>query len=358
MTWTFPSTAIRPFFYPVMLNISRSFAGIYGIWFYQFLLWIMANVLLYLAIREATKTIIVPIIGVLLFAGNMTLILLTLHALTEVTSIFLLSILALIITHKHKLKYYSYRMIFVVSLLTATKPLFAALLYAMLIYKMIRIIPRIRDCRHFFKQLCFVVAAISPVLVQISIMKAKHDQFALSNISTVTVKAYILPRIYGQIERMSFKEAQKHVSSFSRREIGRYALKHYKESMHMYYALVKSNMQSVSNFTNYPRKNVSLSAYQMKANKYSYNLHLIMAPLLAITMVLLCINKKYGDLEIMVCLIAPMLVIILSSGISFGQGDRLVLPILPLWVVLYPITIQRLYNIVMRLLPIPSAGNG
>jgi hypothetical protein len=40
------------------------------------------------------------------------------------------------------------------------------------------------------------------------------------------------------------------------------------------------------------------------------------------------------------CLALMLYYILLTSGISFWQGDRLVLPALPLWLVLYSLIIH------------------
>jgi thiamine transporter ThiT len=57
--------------------------------------------------------------------------------------------------------------------------------------------------------------------------------------------------------------------------------------------------------------------------------------------VLLSLFKKrnWDFLETIIYLMLPIIIIILTSGVTWGQGDRIILPILPLWIALYSVVL-------------------
>lgn len=341
-------TIIRPFFYPLILNLSRSFASIYGIWCYQFLLWISSGLLLYYSIKTITNNIILSVIGVFIFAGNLTLLLLTLHALTEVTVTFLLTILIVLLLNKQKYevdKYWSL-VIFIVSLLTVTKPVYIALLFIVLTYRMPVFILNIGNQKDKLKLLVYIALALCPVLIQLCIMKVKHDQFSISRIGTITGKRYYFAKVYGDANNMTVRQARKHTNLFDQKDMLKYLLIHYKTSLRAYLSILKSNFWTGSNFINYPNKHTGLSIYMIITNKMYIFFHLLMTPILLRVSAILFNKKQWADLETILCLMIPMYIIILTSGITFWQGDRIILPSLPLWLVLYSVALSRYWRFI------------
>ena len=83
----------RPFLFPFFLMIVKSIGGAFSIWFAQFLMWIGTINLVYLSVQFITKKRRWAILTSAFCAINLSLISLTLHALTEVTTAFLLALL-------------------------------------------------------------------------------------------------------------------------------------------------------------------------------------------------------------------------------------------------------------------------
>lgn len=132
---TLDALLIRPFFYPLFLNLSRSFGGVYGVWFFQFLMWVSGGLLIYYVVKNNTGSAILALGSSLIYGSNLTLILITLHALTETMTTFLLAILVFLISdvRQHQ-KVYWPLVIFVTALLTVTKPVYVLLLIGVLGY--------------------------------------------------------------------------------------------------------------------------------------------------------------------------------------------------------------------------------
>ena len=341
-------TIVRPFFYPLMLNLSRSFAGIYGIWCYQFLLWILSGVLLYQSIKKATNSIALSLGGVFIFASNLTLVLLTLHALTEVTVTFLLTILILLIINKQKYKdcHYWLLVIFIVSLLTVTKPLFTILLFAVLVYRIPVLILNIRKGKYKLRLLGYVALALCPVLVQLSIMEVKHNEFAVSQIGGITAKEYYFASLYGAVNNISVDQAREQIRSFDQKEMLVCLSNHYEASFHTYYEILTENDKMRSQYVNYPNPHPHLSNYMETINKVYFRLHVLMILPSVIVLIVLFKRRHWIDLEMVLSLMFPISLIVLLSGITYWQGDRIVLPSLPLWIMLYVLILSISWHLI------------
>lgn len=345
------ATLLRPFFYPLFLNISRSFGGVYGIWFFQFLLWILGGLLVYQSVKSSTGSVVLAFIGSFIYASNITLILLTLHALTEVMTTFLLAVLVFLVVNVQKRQeiYYWPLVIFVSSLLTVTKPVYAFLLGGVLLYRLgfsAFVISRNKMQKKHYLVLLYVIFALLPVILQLSIMKIKHNRFAISFIGSRTIRLYYLPKVYGTVNHISVMEARKYVAAFDKTEAIKYVLKHYKVSLSVYFETILGNLRTKSNFVKYPRKQVLLDRYMREVNKIYYYLHLLMVIPLLLMVVFLTKKKRWRDLETIGLLSGTLYLIIFTSGITFWQGDRIVLPVLPVWITLYSLLISEYWCLI------------
>lgn len=342
------ATIIRPFFYPLMMNLSRSFAGIYGIWCYQFLLWILSSVLLYQAIKKVTNNMVLAIAGVFIFASNLTLLILTLHALAEVTVTFLITILIALIVNKQKYEvvYYWLLVIFTVSLLTVTKPVYMTLLLVLLIYLIPVVIIDTKKRKRKLRFLVYIALALSPVLVQLSIMQVKHNEFTISKVGSMTAKSYFLAAVYGEVNEITVHRAREHISSFDQNETFGYLYENYEASLNVYFRTVRGNIWGESSFINHPNKHTHLYNYMKIINEAYFHLHFLMMLPSVIVLIGLFKKRSLVNLEIVLCLMIPMYLIILSSGISFWQGDRLVVPSVPLWIMLYSLILSMFWRLV------------
>jgi len=337
------ATLVRPFFYPFLLAIAYALGGIYGIWIIQFMLWLVSGILLYLALKRVARCLFIVLCGLCLFVGNLTLIILTFHALTEVLTTFLLTVLVILITNKESIvedKFW-FSVIFVVSLLTATKPVYIILLIIIISY---RIIAFSRAKQRLQSRMIYFLLAISPVLLQIGIMRMRHNTFSISKIGFLTVKYYYMSQIYSKLEGLPIHEARMYVQPFCTWDMLVYLVRNYKLSIYIYLENIKENILTKSNFIN-PKEHLLLFGYMIFLNGVYFVLHLLMLPLVLVLFVILIVKYQQErdfrkQIEKVVYLLTPFLLILVTSGITFWQGDRIVLPSLPLWITLYALTLS------------------
>lgn len=340
------ASRLRPFFYPLLLNLTRAFGGVYGIWCFQLLLWCSSGLLLYRAIRTVTDNAALALAGVLGFAANLTLMLLTLHALTEVTTVFLLTLLAVLVVDKHKYDALSYAVsvLFLTSLLTVTKPLYIFLLLATFTYRLPVFVAILRRGTRRPRVLLLIVVALSPVFVQLSIMTIKHKTFAISEIGSLAIKRYFLAKVYSKVNHITPEEARDTVDSFERREVLVFLSSHYRLTSSTFVRGVAKNVLSESKFVGFPRARSGLAEFMKITNIIYGVIHILFSVCAATVGVRLFKEKRWDDLERMACLIFPVVLIVLGSGLSYGQGDRLVLPSLPLWLAAYSLVLSLLFQ--------------
>ncbi len=344
---TLDALLIRPFFYPLFLNLSRSFGGVYGVWFFQFLMWVSGGLLIYYVVKNNTGSAILALGSSFIYGSNLTLILITLHALTETMTTFLLTILVFLISdaRQHQ-KVYWPLVIFVTALLTVTKPVYVLLLIGVLGYWFYLLIQDIYYKKNKFGKthysiFLYVILALLPVFIQISIMKTTYNRFTISEIGSRTIKGFYFARLYKQVNHVSMQEAWEKTKPFDKKRAVEFILKHYKFSIPLYFTLIKENLVAGSNFVNYPRTQKLLDRYMKILNKIYYYFHLLMIIPLAWTIISLAKKKKKEDLEIIVFLAGVLYLVIFTSGVTFGQGDRIVLPTLPVWITLYALLITK-----------------
>ncbi len=343
------STIMRPFFYPLMLNLFRSFAGIFGIWYFQILLWVFSGVILYKAIYKATANIVLAIAGGIIYAGNLTLMLLTLHALTEIVTTFLIVVLIFVIIDKQKYQtdHYWLLIIFIIVLLTVTKPVYSTLLLAVLAYRIPALILNIIKGRSSYKLLVYFALILLPLLIQLSIMKVKHDEYIISEIGIQTIRYYYFAEVFRQVNDVSLNEARVYVyeSSIDKKEMLKFLLMHNQASIRTYFSILGRNLLSGSNFVNYPANQIYLYSYMVIINKLYFLLHVFMMPYSVVVLIVLFKKKRWVDVQMIFSILFPIGIIILSSGITFDQGDRIILPSLPLWIALYAVALARGRNL-------------
>ena len=115
----------RPFFYPVLLGLNLVL-GEFAVLVSQVLLWFLSGNLIFLGLQRLTGKTSWAIAGLAVYSVNLTLLILTFHALTETVVVFLTS-LFVFLTYRGYLVGSSrkqFTLLFVLSLLTVTKPVF------------------------------------------------------------------------------------------------------------------------------------------------------------------------------------------------------------------------------------------
>lgn len=350
---------VRPVLYPLIIMIGRAIGNNYGIWGLQFLMWIISGLILYRTLKTTIRNNYLIALGLILYTGNITLMLLTLHALTEVTVILLITILIAWINNNKAVEQNRFWLLvlFIMSLLVLLKPLFISIWLIVLLYRIVAFIyDRIR--RHVsWKYFVFMVIAILPILVQLSLLKIKFNQFTVSNIGAITLKNYLFSRVYGDLHMESVEKARSDTINFSQKEIYEYLFTHFGKTIESYIWNLCNNFLSGSNIVNYPKPNKYLFFYMRLLNIGYFIIHVLMIPISIIAAVQLFKKRSWNKFYIIISLMFLLFVIFASSGITFWQGDRIILPGLPIWIILYCIVFTSLLNSLKAINIHPTAIN-
>jgi len=318
----------RPFLYPLILGSLRYLSNsVYAIWFMQFLFWIFSLNLIALSVRVFTNRWLFIIISYIIFAANISIISLTFKAITVTTVIFLLS-LWIFLFMKYDMSNLGLTSVFlltlVLSLLAVLKPVFQLHLLLFLLYVFFKHIRRP-------KVYPAILIALIPVIIQLSFMVKVHNVFSLSTISGITFKRYLAAKVYAVTEHnsadnKSIEQARLKTQNLNYRQIFKYFYRHpYPVSFAYLQNVITENMLVPSHFAG------DLGYVTRKINTICFYLHFIFFPLLIYTIIAARNNLSFK----MIFLYVFFLLIIITAGISFWQGDRLTIVSLPLWLIVY-----------------------
>lgn len=323
------------------------------IWFFQFVLWLLSINLLFKSIRAFTGKVVLAYFGVIILILNLTVIALTLHALTEVTSIFLLTYLLFFflknITRRRELYFIHWIILFFV-ILTLIKPVF----FLPLVF-ILGIITPVFYWRAYLKtpaKLMTLLLILLPLIGQITIMKVKYDSFSVSNISERTFTRYILTKGIQEIENIEDRnDAIEMAESLSAEEKKAYFVSHLGVYNAIFWSTIEENVKAESTFLRYPAgfENHNLAKKMKSMNDNYFIIHLIFLPLSVILFFLFLYTKKHSEAIVLFSVYGLCAYYIFVSGISFFQGDRLVIAVITLWIFLYLFVVHSYLKLAMSL---------
>jgi len=301
--------------------------------------------------KKIVRNPVVAYVAIFVFATNVTLLILTLHALTEVTVVFLLTLYAALTVHKADLSDFCYwfPIIFLSSLLAVTKPLYIILVAGILLYKFPSFVAKFLKREYSPVWVVYLLLALSPVFIQLAIMKTKHDSFSISRIGELTTRNWYFSAVYSAINDLSWQQARDEVQDFSPSDMMQFLTNHPTVAIRKFGTIiVNQNLKTGSNFVGFPTKHARLGKYQYEVNSWYYRAHRIMFWIFPVILVILIIAKQWSEVEKAGLLAFPFALIVFTSGVSFWQGDRLVLPSLPLWITLYSLLLALLWQLLLR----------
>lgn len=285
-------------------------------------------------------------------ALNFSLIALTYHALTEVTTVFLVSGMIYFITHnveKYNSSFFLRGILLFFALLSSVKPLFAIPSYIFICFYIFYLL---KFSRKKFIDLAFMVLVISPLIIQLTLMKIKYDKVIVSEISSLTLKRYLIAQgLEAQYNRHNnvkkdwayFVSKGEHLTN---KEIYDELISNYTLYNHLLINNIKDNLNGYPTFLLFPEQisNVFLASFMQPMNKAIRSVHVFFIIPVLFLILLSFRNKKYLDLSILIGFTALLYYIIITSGISFWAGDRLLIITLPIWIFLYSYIANYLIN--------------
>ncbi|MBK8612317.1 MAG: hypothetical protein IPN85_02340 [Flavobacteriales bacterium] len=340
------ATLLRPYLYPVVRAVASALGGAVGVWAMQAMAWLVCVICVHLAVLTVTgRRWLAWVVSTMLML-NLSLFALTYHALTEVFTAMLLSVLMLFLAgniDRWARPRFFCSIVLQLALLSLVRPVFFPLLLVwlfvcgpLLYYQAFKATP---------KALFLLVLTLLPVVPQLVIMRTKHDHLGISTVGESAFRNYLFAEGYGKVNGLSFSNARVAVQDLSGSEMRRFLGEHARTFIGLYGTHLERNIYrpdgvSLELVPKYEHPRARL--FMMRTNKVYTVLH-VLAFLPCSWLFIMMIRR--GDKGHAVLWGMAMVVtwfILLTCGISFWQRDRLVVPVVPVFLILYMITVDAL----------------
>lgn len=339
--------SIRPILYPLILLVSTKIAGVYGIWISQLLMWMATLNIIFIAVRKATNNMTFAFIASLFFASNLSLIALTMHGLAEVTTAFLLASFALFLIaniDRRRELYYLHGIIIFLVFLTILKPVF----FPPLLFTLIIVLPLFFLRKYLIQPTRIIILFILliPLFIQLGIMKTNCGEFTVSRVGPITLTNYFFTKGVMRVEEKSRREALEKAGSLDRNEKINFILANKQTYYSVFIDNLKENITAKSTSLCYASayENPGMKSYMDVLNQIYYYIHIVFLFILGFLIIIKLKVKDYKNFILLSFLSAIVGYYILTSGVSYLQGDRLILPAIGVWPILYTISLYMLIN--------------
>jgi uncharacterized membrane protein YoaK (UPF0700 family) len=152
------------------------------------------------------------------------------------------------------------------------------------------------------------------------------------------VADYFVPRVYGAVRHVPVGTAREQTGTLSKLEQRAFLLDHPGSSLAVFAGLIVENVAARSNAIPPERRLPYL--YMRGWNAAALLAHVGMGA--ALLLALWRDPNRRGWIETALLLALPVGAVIGTAGLTYWQGDRIVLPVLPVWLVLYALVLTRL----------------
>ncbi len=333
------SLSTRPILYPFLLSIILNLSGNSALFYLQALFWLLAVNFCFASLWNLSKNKTLAWIGASIFACNLSLIALTAHAITEVFTVFTLSVMVFILA-KFRKEYaqvtFGLKLIALFVVLTLIKPVFFLptvflIILSLWVYR--------KAFLTSLKSLVFLAIIVLPLLGQMTLVYSKFDEFKVSTISSKTFSRYFLTQGIAQLEGLDRVAALEKAENFSKAQRWAYISENRTVFVGLFLKNIKENIKGAPIYLKYPNGlNGQKSELFMKHfNHVSYIFHVVLFFVGLITLVVMAIQRVFDKFIPLLILYILNLYLIVSTGISFFQGDRLTISALAIWTVIYPL---------------------
>lgn len=335
--------SIRPWLYPLLLGLTRTLFGSGAenvMWIVQFLLWLASGAFLYLALQSGTRSTILAMIGAAFFYSHPSPLILTFHGMTETLNIFLISLFAWVLTTtSQKRMYYA---ILLIALATVTKPIYLIFLIVLIGISFLQIKQPGR-----LKQAGLIALLLIPIWIQLLLSYSASGRFTISGIGSYTFKNYLVADVYLHAEGTEWRETMELIEDWDLRQQLDYLWQHKRGTLvAIRNHLIDSNLWTGSFFT--LGEGNRMDGFAMSMNAFAAYLHLLMAPLVLYYL----LSPRYkNQKQIIALLYLGCIIQWLTSGISTGQEDRLLMTAIPLWIVTYLLVFRGIFSQASQIAP-------
>ncbi|MBN2053273.1 hypothetical protein JW905_00030 [bacterium] len=333
------ATSVRPLVYPLLLAVIRSLSSDpRAVWLLQVMMWLATAHLVSATTVRLSGSERIGAAAFLVFICNVSAIVQTYHALAETTAMLLLAAWTTILAPVRMTRLSTRRAVLLVvllSLLTLTRPGYFThwLLFMSICLVIFRKAPQ---------RLPAILSAGLPVLLQMFLMYHLHGRFTVSMTGRNTMREYYLSKLFdishkGEImTREDYYDGLRTVRGYSTTETAGYLLETFPVSMWVFIENVLR--QNLLNTPTFLARQPALTTYAKTTNAAYCCLHGMIPLLFLIT------RRRRPGLRFphFSLLLVMSWIIFLSAGISFWQGDRLIMPAMVLWLPAYGSFLHRL----------------
>lgn len=329
-------TQHRAFLYPLLLGLTERLGGDPGIWIFNTLCWIGMLNLTSMAALRLTRRITVAAAVFLVLAANASLVVLSMQALTETVTGFLLSvwILGLASSELPPARARDVAMLVLpISLLTVVRPQFeiqlaiAILLLAITIWRL-----------HSRRAVLAVVAVACclPVMFQVALNATANHTFAIARAGDVELRLYYVSQVYASLNGLpdDLEAARAVVGPWSDAQALKYLVDHRGPAARTFVDNLHRDLTADSNFVE-PSQAPLLASVIRNTNRLFLKIHVAFVPI-----VLLALWRRRDVRLLFLYLFAGSLTAI--AALIVDQGDRYIAVVLPLWAAAYGLAVADL----------------
>lgn len=326
-----PASAWRPFLYPLLIGLTERLGGFDGVWLLNVALWFITLNFAAGATYRFVKSNLAAALVFLVLASNVSLILLTVEGLTEITVVTLLAVWTYGLSHltrKPTPSQVAWALL-PVALLVLVKPEFEILLAVIVVVLGIGIVSRPAPGL----AAAVLVACLLPIAIQIAVNVNFNGYLGISNIGDKTVRGYFLSRLDVAIgESSSVRAARPQMILLNNLDAAHLVLNHFGKAVVVFVSTLKENLLAGSSFLvgHHPR----IARLILVTNSAYFVTLLAMIPLVAVALW----RARDGRLAL---LSIATLNVFLAGGLTFSQGDRITIVALPLWLVALVLAVKE-----------------
>lgn len=344
---------VRTYFYPLLVLISSSIAGIKGIWFMHFLMWATAVNLIMIAAFRYSGSRIIAGVSFVFACTNLSCINLTMHALTETTVFFMFALLAYTVAYfrdrYHDRRFYIY-LVLIFSVLSAIKPAFI-LPYTLVLLAVLFITYKKSILN--LRLVIFLLLASVPLMVQKVISLTVHHTFSNSGIADYNFRDYYFRKVFYLSENGTLagfaempdsvhKKMTEDINNRESPEMIKYLFSHFSSSASVFRDNLLENLRSAHPYiehTTHPR----LHKWTGNVNDKFFKLHFMMLVVWLLCWIFLG-STKTGFFMMYAVTGGLLFYTFFSTGITFWASDRLVAPSVALWAFFYPSALNEVFK--------------
>lgn len=317
----------RPWLYPLLLGLARTLFG--GgtesvLWILQFLMWLGSGALIYLSVQNTTRSTLFALLGAGIFFSHPSPLILTFHGMTETLNILLISAFCWVLTGSmtNRIGY----AVLLMALATVTKPIYLLFLILLVLY----VIFQYRE-KPKLRQAGWIAVLLLPIWIQLLLSAIGIGRPTLSSIGGYTFKNYLVADVYLRTEGTEWRETTVLIEDWDLRQQLSYLWEHQRMTLlTVREHLIDSNLLTGSFFA--LGEGNRMREFSITMNGIAAYVHLLMLPL--VIYYLLSARYRHNK-EAIALLYLGFVLQWLTSGISTGQDDRLMITALPLWLIVY-----------------------